>query len=503
MTAEEAGKETPDRRPPASAAFGGILVLVAFPSLPLLVSGTGQPETSRRIAAAGWLGAPLWLLPIAAVLLMVLGALRVTSRTRAATILVGAAGLGVFGLILDIKLLQGSPNSLYGNGIDPTGGIGAGYWVSLAGLVVAFLGGMRELMAARGSGLRAVPVVAGATAGIVLGTLISAAVLGARQNTIHRGVVLLAVNTIGEGAVGPDFAVEPASVTPDPDLSGDVAGNSERLYFDRFGKPSCDRDRILALVGDQVPGADLTPVRLRADIRVTAHRFDGDRITPYQAVLQAGTPVLVDRHGIPRVRCTGAIPLTPPQYRPRPNYLRPPWPGFDKDNLVTVTPAPDDIRQFGLTDHDQEFRRPVGGNGKNDVARDPSAATLDGTYTLSGKLTDCSLKDCTKDGTVTLSITVAGCPDRCHVSSRRWSTEVNLAETSGTWNATGNTAESFYCGEKPIPTGFGVSLRVTAGTVVDTRWTAKQFQGVYTETSPATDSCRAGTLTWEINGSRA
>jgi hypothetical protein len=122
---------------------------------------------------------------------------------------------------------------------------------------------------------------------------------------------------------------------------------------------------------------------------------------------------------------------------------------------------------------------------------------------LSGKLTNCTLRDCSKDATVSLSIAVTGCPDRCQVSSREWTASVAMAETSGTWNASGNLTESFRCEETPILTGFGVSLRITAGTIVDTRWTAKQLQGVYTKASPATDGCRAGALTWEVNGTRA
>lgn len=47
----------------------------------------------------------------------------------------------------------------------------------------------------------------------------------------------------------------------------------------------------------------LTPVVLRADTRVTSHGFRAGRITRYQSVLQAGTAVLVDDRGLPRVRC--------------------------------------------------------------------------------------------------------------------------------------------------------------------------------------------------------
>ncbi|PZT71125.1 hypothetical protein DN402_02310 [Streptomyces sp. SW4] len=49
---------------------------------------------------------------------------------------------------------------------------------------------------------------------------------------------------------------------------------------------------------------------LRADTRVTGHGLRGGRPVGGQAVLQAGTAVLVDDRGVPRVRCAGGNPLT-------------------------------------------------------------------------------------------------------------------------------------------------------------------------------------------------
>jgi hypothetical protein len=73
----------------------------------------------------------------------------------------------------------------------------------------------------------------------------------------------------------------------------------------------------------------LTPVLLRSDTRVTNHGFRDGWATPYQAVLQAGTAVLVDNTGVPRARCACGNPLTPPQAVPTtPTYQGTPWPGF-------------------------------------------------------------------------------------------------------------------------------------------------------------------------------
>ena len=46
----------------------------------------------------------------------------------------------------------------------------------------------------------------------------------------------------------------------------------------------------------------LTPVTLRADTAVTNNGFANGSATPFQAVLQAGTAVMVDKFGVPRVR---------------------------------------------------------------------------------------------------------------------------------------------------------------------------------------------------------
>ena len=53
----------------------------------------------------------------------------------------------------------------------------------------------------------------------------------------------------------------------------------------------------------------LTPMQLRADTRVTNHGFVDGHATSLQSVLQAGTAVLVDDQGRPRVKCGCGNPL--------------------------------------------------------------------------------------------------------------------------------------------------------------------------------------------------
>ncbi|MGA4838362.1 DUF6777 domain-containing protein [Streptomyces sp. G45] len=85
----------------------------------------------------------------------------------------------------------------------------------------------------------------------------------------------------------------------------------------------------------------LTPVVLRADTRVTNHGYRDGRATAFQSVLQAGTAVLVDDRGLPRVRCACGNPLKPPvAFRQTPRHHGQPWTGFRPTQVIVVVPAP-------------------------------------------------------------------------------------------------------------------------------------------------------------------
>lgn len=95
----------------------------------------------------------------------------------------------------------------------------------------------------------------------------------------------------------------------------------------------------------------LAPVVLRADIRVTDHGYRGGRARGFQSVLQAGTAVLVDRRGVPRVRCAGGNPLTPPGAMRSGAVLGGrPWPGYRRDQVVVVTPSERVLTNLTISD---------------------------------------------------------------------------------------------------------------------------------------------------------
>ncbi|QQM46551.1 hypothetical protein JEQ17_07570 [Streptomyces liliifuscus] len=139
-----------------------------------------------------------------------------------------------------------------------------------------------------------------------------------------------------------------------------VSGGTPGLYGGTRRVGSCDVDRqIRFLTADQVKARafaqaagiaqagipdylrGLTSVVLRADTRVTNHGFRDGRATEYQAVLQAGTAVLVDNRGVPRVRCACGNPLKPPvALQGSPGHHGRPWSGYEPTQVVVVTPAP-------------------------------------------------------------------------------------------------------------------------------------------------------------------
>lgn len=100
----------------------------------------------------------------------------------------------------------------------------------------------------------------------------------------------------------------------------------------------------------------LTEVALIRDTRVTGWR---SALAPFQGILERGTAVLVDEFGVPRVRCAGLMPLSPPRPVPTaPSYAGAPWPGFDPAAVaVVVARAPVDT--FTLVDLDGSGAGPI------------------------------------------------------------------------------------------------------------------------------------------------
>ncbi len=143
-----------------------------------------------------------------------------------------------------------------------------------------------------------------------------------------------------------------------------------------------DKNKAFASVLDIAPTGvpaylrSLTPVQLRLDTRVTNHGYRNGAATPYQSVLQAGTAVLVDDRGVPRVRCACGNPLRPPvALRGTPKRKGSPWPGYRAANVVTVAPAPEPVKEFVMYDPEsgEWFARDTGDTGTDDEQTAPPA----------------------------------------------------------------------------------------------------------------------------------
>ncbi|MBT2370137.1 hypothetical protein J7E88_33925 [Streptomyces sp. ISL-10] len=114
----------------------------------------------------------------------------------------------------------------------------------------------------------------------------------------------------------------------------------------------------------------LTPVVLRADTRITGYGFRDGEAAAFQAVLQAGTAVLVDEYGAPRVRCAGGNPLKPPMAVKRPVVIEgAAWSGHRSDRVVVIKPATQVVNNLVIVNIADStwIERPTGTDGEEDA----------------------------------------------------------------------------------------------------------------------------------------
>jgi hypothetical protein len=98
---------------------------------------------------------------------------------------------------------------------------------------------------------------------------------------------------------------------------------------------------VFGLRPERVRGfvASLAPVVLTADTLVTNHGYRDGHVTTLQSVLEAGTAVMIDPAGVPRVKCNCGNPLTEPSPVDVAHVGRAPWPGYDPSEVVVVRPG--------------------------------------------------------------------------------------------------------------------------------------------------------------------
>ncbi|MFJ9008271.1 DUF6777 domain-containing protein [Streptomyces canus] len=191
----------------------------------------------------------------------------------------------------------------------------------------------------------------------------------------------------------PPVSASPTDTSEPANAVRGVDGGAPGLYGGTRNVSSCDvEEQVKALQADpsknsafaSVAGVQptgvpaylrsLTPVQLRMDTRVTNHGYRDGAATSYQAVLQAGTAVLVDSHGVPRTRCACGNPLTPPvaqQATPKPTGDT--WPSYHPSNVVVVAPSTTVINIFVIydPDHHDWIARHRGDTGGKDHKTHP------------------------------------------------------------------------------------------------------------------------------------
>ncbi|WP_323180779.1 DUF6777 domain-containing protein [Streptomyces atratus] len=277
-------------------------------------------------------------------------------------------------------------------------------------------GGPRHAAQPSGSGggsgrpwWRSVPLVASIAAVIVAAVVLTVVLTRPDGGSVAGGEVFLqAAGSTGPDPYTPSTARTSSGATtpaPLPSVSGTAAnvtqavqGSTPGLYGGTRNVSSCDVEKqITALTADPgknsafasvlgigpsgVPGylRSLTPVRLRLDTRVTNHGYRNGAPTGFQAVLQAGTAVLVDDRGVPRVRCACGNPLLPPvAVKGSVKLMGDAWPGYRSSNVVVVAPAPQAVKAFIMFDPKSGdwFRRDAGDTGGHDKKTAPPSKTI-------------------------------------------------------------------------------------------------------------------------------
>ncbi|MGI5404351.1 DUF6777 domain-containing protein [Streptomyces sp. CA-135486] len=186
------------------------------------------------------------------------------------------------------------------------------------------------------------------------------------------------------------------SSSPSPPSRGQmlrtVSGATPGLYGGTQSVASCDvEQQVRFLAADQaksrafsravgIPQPEipdflrgLTPVVLRADTRATSHGYSRGTATSYQSVLQAGTSVLVDQYGAPRVRCAGGNPLKPPvAVKAAVVQTGRSWAGYQPERVVVIKPTVQMVDSLVIVDivNNTWIERKSGTDGEQDKRPD-------------------------------------------------------------------------------------------------------------------------------------
>jgi tRNA A-37 threonylcarbamoyl transferase component Bud32 len=238
----------------------------------------------------------------------------------------------------------------------------------------------------------------------VAGAGIALLVLG-HPGTAAAQITAEPVQSPGANPFMPPVGHDAPDVAPPPQSSGPVPSDTPGLYGGTLDNATCDPkamvtflqnhpDRaaawagVLGITTTEIPDyvAGLTPMILRSDTAVTNHGFVDGRATTVNSVLQAGTAVLVDKAGVPRVRCSCGNPLTPAALPPSPTYAGPTWSGFSPSAVTVIQPVNVVINEFVVVNpvNEQITYRRRGTDRDQDRPADATARTIETATTEPG-----------------------------------------------------------------------------------------------------------------------
>lgn len=234
---------------------------------------------------------------------------------------------------------------------------------------------------------------------VVGGAAVGIGLLLFTGRAVAADVLTEPVNTAGTNPFSPPVGMDRTGITPVADSGGRFdPATTPGLYGGTRDSRTCDPDAmveflaaepakaaawagVLGVTPAAIPSyvAELTPVLLRSDTYVTNHGYRDGQATTLTSVLQAGTAVLVDRYGTPRVKCFCGNPLTPAVVPSTPRYVGPAWPGFSSTRVTIINVTTTVINDYTLVDPTtgQGFVRPAGSRGDDD--RDTAGLTAPGT----------------------------------------------------------------------------------------------------------------------------
>lgn len=176
------------------------------------------------------------------------------------------------------------------------------------------------------------------------------------------------INSAAANPFMPPRGSDAPVATPPTEARGAVSGSTPGL-FGGTQSNSCDVGQMSSFLQEHQDMAsawadaegiatgdipaylhELTPVLLRADTYITNHGYRDGELTSYPAVLQAGTAVLIDGYGTPRVKCYCGNPVGAPPHNDPSRFDGESWRDFRSVTVIVIRPAPVVVQNLTVID---------------------------------------------------------------------------------------------------------------------------------------------------------